>query len=432
MSENGGDARLLIAPKRERRETLDAWPSFLPDGRALLFTIIPEDGVAAALIAVLDLASLETRVLLTGGTSARYVPTGHLVYASGSTLRTIGFEPGPRKIRGEPQSVSDVVVGSSPTNGAADFAVADAGTLVFLPPANPSLSTLRWIDWQGKEEVLEVEPRTYGYPRVSPDGTRVALDVNAGGNRDIWILDLARMTQARLTDGPSEDLLPVWSVDGRRVFFGSNRNGNFDIYSQAADGASPARAEFSAPGTQMPESFTPGGDRLTVYEDFKDTGLLTLTAPPRFEKLLYGPFDDRLVQVSPDGRWIAYESDESGRGQFEIMLRSFPDIDRRREQVSVNGGRFPRWGRKGRQELYYVDLDGAMMAVPLTLTPDLALGRVQKLFDWEKPPTGRAGRRYDISPRDGRFILPKRVVSSPTGPTHASIVLNWLSELRAP
>ena len=173
----------------------------------------------------------------------------------------------------------------------------------------------------------------------------------ATGTSGFWILQ--RLTQVRLTDGPTEDLLPVWSVDGRRVFFGSNRTGNFDVYSQAADGASPARVEFAAPGVQMPQGFTPDGTGLVVYEDFKDTGLLTLTNPPRLDPLLHTEFDDRLVQVSPDGRWIAFESDEAGTGQIEIMIRSFPDTNRRREKVSVNGGRYPLWGPKGTNELYY-------------------------------------------------------------------------------
>ena len=376
----------------------------------------------------LDLATRDIRVILTGGTSARYVPSGHIVYAVGSSLRAVRFDSTTRQTRGEPATVPDVAPGSSATNGSADFAVASSGTLVFMSQTRPDLKTLRWIDRHGKDELIPVEPRPYGYPRVSPDGGRLALDVNSNGNRDIWILDLQRLTQVRLTDGLTEDLLPVWSLDGRRVFFGSNRTGNLDIYSQAADGASPARVEFAAPGVQMPQGFTPDGSGLIVYEDFKDTALLTLTQPPRLDPLLT-EFDDRLVQVSPDGRWIAFESDEAGSGQIEIMIRSFPDTNRRREKVSVNGGRYPLWGPKGTNELYYLDLDGRMMAASVTLTPDLRIGRVTPLFEWEKPPTGLSGRLYDVSPRDGRFIVTRRVTEHPTGPTEVAVVLNWLQDL---
>ena len=429
VSENGGEPRLLAAPNREKKELAYTWPSFLPDGKAVLFSIVPDSGVKDAQLSWLDLGTGEIRAILAGGTSARYVPTGHIVYAVGSELRAIRFDSTTRQTRGEPVAIPDVSPGSSATNGSADFAVASTGTLVFLPPSGPALNTLRWLDRHGKEELIAVEPRPYGYPRVSPDGRRLALDINSNGNRDVWILDLERLTQVRLTDGPTEDLLPVWSVDGSRVFFGSNRTGDFDIYSQAADGASPARVEFAAPGVQMPAEFTPDGRALTVYEDFKDTGLLSLTDPPRLAPLLHTEFDDRLVQVSPDGRWIAFESNEAGSGQIEVMIRSFPDASRRRERVSVNGGRYPLWGPKGTNELYYVDPNGGMMAVSVTLAPDLRIGATTKLFDWVKPPTGVSGRPYDVSPRDGRFIVARVLTAGSSGPTHVSVVLNWLQDL---
>jgi Tol biopolymer transport system component len=428
ISENGGESTLIATPNREK-ELAYAWPSFLPDGDAVLFSIVPDSGVNDAHVASLDLASRDVRVILTGGTSARYVPTGHIVYAAGSALRAIRFDATSRQAQGEPATIPDVTPASSASNGSADFAVASSGTLVFMSPSGPALNTLRWIDRHGKEELIAVEPRPYGYPRVSPDGRRLALDINSNGSRDIWILDLQRLSQVRLTDGPTEDLLPLWSVDGTRVFFGSNRTGNFDIYSQAADGASPARVEFAAPGVQFPEGFTPDGSGLTVYEDFKDTGLLLLTQPPRLNPLLHTEFDDRLVQVSPDGRWVAFESNEAGTGQMEVMIRSFPDTSRRREKVSIKGGRYPLWGPKGTNHLYYLDPDGRMVAVTVTLAPDLTIGDVTPLFELRKPPAGVSGRIYDVSPRDGRFIVTKPATQSSSGPTHVSVVLNWLQEL---
>ena len=139
------------------------------------------------------------------------------------------------------------------------------------------------------------------------------------GNRDIWILDLKRLSLTQLTNGPTEDLLPEWSPDGRRVFFGSDRTGNFDIYSQAADGASSPRLEFAAPGFQTPQGFTPDGSRLLVYELFKDIGVLTLGQPDHLEPLLHSDADKRVPKVSPDGRWVVYESNESGK-QFTLFL----------------------------------------------------------------------------------------------------------------
>jgi hypothetical protein len=167
---------------------------------------------------------------------------------------------------------------------------------------------------------------------------------------------------------------------------------------------------------------------VIVYDRFRDLAILDLATPNHLEPLLHSKFDERLGQVSPDGKWIAYESNESGN-QFEIVLRSFPDVNRRREILSINGGRYPRWGPKDLHELYYLSTDGAIMAVPITLSPALVLGTPKKLFDWQKPIRGRSGLLYDVAP-DGRFLMPKAEAPAPDGPTNVSLIYNWLPELR--
>ena len=209
---------------------------------------------------------------------------------------------------------------------------------------------------------MAIEPGSYSYPRVSPDGKSVALDINTG-QRDIWILNLQRLTLTQLTHGPTEDGLPEWGTDGR-VYFASDRSGNFDIYSQLADGASGDRLEYAAPGFQAPEGATPDGTRLLVYERFNDLSLLTLGQRDRIVPLLQSKADEALPDLSPDGRWMAYESLESGT-QFEVFVRPFPDVNGSREKVSVNGGRYPRWAPKG-NEIHYVNLDGGMMAASIS------------------------------------------------------------------
>jgi serine/threonine protein kinase len=430
ISENGGSTRLIARPDRQRKERLYAWPHFLPGGRSFLYTIIPDGPVDGAQIAALDLATLRSTIVIRGGSAARYVSTGYVAYTSGSTLKAIPFDAGTRQTRGDATTIPDVDVGTPGDNGAADFAISDSGTLVYLPPIRPNLRTLVWVDRKGHEEPLPIKPGSYSYPRVSPDGTRVALDVITGGPRDIWILDLRRMALTQLTDGPTEDMLPVWTPDSTRVFFASDRKGNFDIYSQPADGATGARLEFASPGSQMAQGFTPDGGRLIVYEDFKDTGILDLARPDRLTPLFHTEFDERLVQVSPDGKLIAYESDESGT-RFEIFVRPFPNVSERREQVSLDGGRYPLWNRKDGSELYYVNLDGDVMAVPVTLAPRLTVGKATRLFHWEKPPIGRSGMPYAISPADGRFLWTKPVDPAASDQTQMSVVLNFVSTLRA-
>src|SRR5262249_662312 len=159
---------------------------------------------------------------------------GYLVYASGPVLKAVAFDAGAREVRGDAVSITDVEIAAAADNGAASFAVSATGTMVFAPLFQvPTLRTLQWIGRHGKEEPLAGEAALYVYPRVSPDGTRAAVERFTRGNRDVWILDLKRLTQTQLTDGPTEDMLPVWTPDGQRIWFASNRTGNHDLYSQA-------------------------------------------------------------------------------------------------------------------------------------------------------------------------------------------------------
>jgi serine/threonine-protein kinase len=401
----------------------------MSDGKSVLFTIVPGDSADGTRIASLDLQTLETRIVLTGGSAARYTSTGHLVYAVGETLAAIAFDRDARTTRGEPTPLPGISIAAAADNGAAEFAISSTGTLIYiepLPPAARPLLTLAWLDREGNEEALAIQPGGYMNPRVSPDGTRVVIDV-LGANRDAWILDLRRASLTRLTNGPTEDLLPMWSPDGRRVFFGSDRGGNFDIYSQAADGSTEARIELARPGFQVPNSFTPDGAQLVVFEEYRDLGILEL-GQPDLKPLLQRESQDRLGEISPDGNWIAYESDESG-AQIEIFVRPFPDVSAAREKVSLNGGRYPRWGASGSGELFYVDLEGAMMAATIEFSPRLSVENTTKLFDWQAPSSGLSGRPYDVSPLDGRFLVTRLVAPPVTNDRDISVVLNWFNEL---
>ena len=199
VSENGGEPRRLVRPDPARKERHYAWPQFMPDGRSVLFTMVPDDSIDGAHIAVLDLETLEARIVLKGGSAARYASTGHLVYASGQTLKAIAFDPDTQQTRGDPVSLPDIEIATTPDNGAAEFAVSETGTLLFITPnvSGQLLRALAWVDRQGKKEPLALAPGRYGYPRISPDGTRVALDI-PGANRDIWIWNLQRPSLTKL------------------------------------------------------------------------------------------------------------------------------------------------------------------------------------------------------------------------------------------
>jgi serine/threonine-protein kinase len=428
VSADGGVPEQLASPDRERGELQYAWPRFLPGGRAVLFTIVPQGSIDEAKIARLDLATRAVDVVLTGGTSARHVKTGHLAYVSGGQLMAVPFDAHVGTVGGESKALN-IRVAAEEDNGAADFDVASNGTLVYVEP-RASLEverTLAWIGRDGREEPIQLEAGPYVYARVSPDGTRIALDVNRS-NRDIWIWDIGRETLTRLTDGPTEDMTPVWSPDSRRVFFSSDRTGNFEIYSQRADSTTATVALVSPTTVEAPSSISPDGFEIIATRDFRDLiriDLRTGVAHPLLER----DAQDWLGEISPDGRWFAYESDESGV-QFEVYLRPFHDASGRREKISVDGGRYAHWGPPGSNELYYVALDGSMMVVSVELEPELRIGRATKLFDLEVPRRGITGRLYDVSPVDGRFLVVKPF--SPASRTESvQFVLNWFEELRA-
>jgi serine/threonine-protein kinase len=343
-------------------------------------------------------------------------------------LHAIAFDAETLTTSGPAVQLPNATVSVAPDNGAAQFGIAADGTLVFMAQRlQTSVRSLVWLDRTGRQEPVPFEPGTYTNPRVSPDGTRVALDIVGTPSRDVWILELARATATRLTTSAAEDLLPLWSPDGSRVFFASTQGGSTDLYSQAGDGASEARLELGGPAVDLPTSFTPDGSRLLVYEDFRDLKALVIETRA-IEPLLTSNFDERLGEVSPDGRWLAYESDESG-ADVEVFVRPFPNVAERREKVSIAGGRWPRWGRPGGNELFFVSADGAMMAASVEFTPTLRIRGVTKLFDWERPPANRTGRPYDISPLDGRFLMTKVTQLGTTDGAEIGVVLNAFTEL---
>jgi DNA-binding winged helix-turn-helix (wHTH) protein len=428
VNAEGGDAELLAKPVAERGERLYAWPAFLPGDASLLFTVFYDEAEHAPEIVRFDLRTREHATLLADAAAAQFSSSGHLVYAANEMLHVVPFDARAGTTRGVARRLENYRVAMAPDNGAAEFAFADSGTLVTIPPG-PEEGLLRivWVDRSGQREPLDFPPRRYGYPRVSPDGKRLALDI-PGANRDIWIADLARGDLMRLTAGPTEDLMPLWSPDGRRIYFGSDRAGTFDIYSQPADGSDDARPELVLPGFQTPLTITPAGDRLVIYENFRDIDAVDLRTATS-ELLVAGDVGPGLAELSPDGRFLAYESREAG-GTTEIFVRPFPDVHASRTKVSAGGGRYPRWSRFGAPELYFVSPEGSFMAVPASFDPDLRLGDASPLFAVDEPPPTPTSWPYDVSPVDGRFVFSERDRPTQDPVTNLTVVLNWARELR--
>lgn len=286
---------------------------------------------------------------------------------------------------------------------------------------------LVWIDRSGREERIDV-PFTgvFGYPRLSPDGATLALDVH-GENRDIWLYDIARRTASQLSMGATEDLLPIWSRDGKRVFWGSNRAGHFDVYSRAADGATPERLEYGTPKSEMPLSLSADGTKLFISEDFRNLSLLSgtpLGSPQPVLNVAGANERPRLPELSPDGKWIAYESTEGGRS--EVFIRPFPDVESRRLKVSRDGGVQPLWNPSKNGELFYLTSEGHLIAASVGFNP-LSILNERKLFDGPIPSPGGSGRLYDFSSQTDRFVFSRRVLQQASD-THLTMIVDWAAQ----
>jgi TIR domain/WD40-like Beta Propeller Repeat len=429
IAAGGGEPQLVAKPDAARGERSYNWPFLLPGGRSALLTVLSRLPDTPPKLVMLDFASGKFREVMAGGTDGRYLPSGHLVYAVGRAPHAIRFDPASGTTRGASVALPNISVDVAVDNGAVNFDIAMDGTLVSLPPrSSGSTTALSWVEVSGRETVLPLAPGSYVNARPSPDGKRLAMDRRVGGNRDVWIADLDRISLSRLTSELGEDILPVWSPDGQRVYFSSNRGGNFDIYSQAADGSGQARLELAAPDAQLLQGITPDGLELLVTEGYNRVSVVDL-ARHTLRPLLHGDSTYWLATVSPDGRWIAYESNESG-DRMEIYLRPYPAVDGRREEISTEGGRYPAWGPAGSNALYFINLKGEMMRTEVGLAPALKVGATRKVFDFQPPPNGISGGIYAVSQLDGRFLIVRTQQAKSSDTTQAGLVLNWLGELQ--
>ena len=440
----GGDPEVLTRadPNQGQRDHL--FPSMLPGGDAVLFTIVQSGSIDTAQIAVLDLRTGERSTLITGGSHPQYVEAstdsgmpGYIVYSANGTLRAVRFDPVTRQLRGDPAPVVEHVM--SMASGAAQFSVSRRGMLVYVPGGGQvgTGRSLVWLTRQGQEEPLKAPARAYTHPRLSPDDSRVALDV-FDQEQDIWIWDLKRESMTRFTLDPGLDIYPTWTQDSRRIIFSSTRSGEPNLYWQPADGTGAVAPLTTGSGSQNPYSVTADGTRLALSERATNQGadlnLLRLDRPDEpHTRLVNTSFEEINAEFSTDGRWVAYQSNESGRN--EIYVRPFPDVDGGRWQVSTSGGSQPLWARNGR-ELFFLDGDNNLMSVAVPRSGSFTPGNPTKILGTlaARYFTAGPGRTYDVS-RDGQQFLMIRAgvtadLTSPTTSTNIVVVANWLEELK--
>ena len=445
VSSGGGEPEVLTTPQSPE-EGDHLFPSVLPGGRGVLFTIAEAGEPQGAQVAVLDGRTSRTRTLIKGGGQAQYVATGHLVYAAAGTLRAVRFDLDTLTVLGDPIPVVENVV-ITPTSAAA-YTLSEQGMLAYVPGSAPAQPTrgIVWVDRKGNEQPLKVPLRPYAAARLSPDETQIALEIRDQDN-DIWIWDIARETLRKLTDGPALDFSPLWTPDSRQVVYASQRGGPSNLYVQSADGRGAPRRLSKSDRYQWANAITSDGGQLVGHEFGAATSFDLFVLPLAQalggingdpsggaddglagNALVREPLAQSTAQISPNGRYLAYQSNEAGR--FQIYVRPFPDVTAGKWQVSEHGGTRPAWGANGR-ELFYVDGAQALVAVRVETAGSFAWDNPAKLIENLSDDFAVLIRPYDVT-KDGRFLMLKEDNSrSNTTAAHVIVVANWFEELKA-
>jgi Tol biopolymer transport system component len=429
VAASGGMPELVTTVEEKAGVAAHRWPEAIRGHDAVLFTVFSGD-LETSRIAFLSLKSRQWKVLLDEtGYHARYVPTGHVVYLKDNTMMAVPFDIEGEKITGAPEPVLEGIASNS--GGASHFHFSETGTLAYVLGQTTSAATRTlssspvWVDARGNEEPTGALPGLYADPVIAPNGTRVAMTVSEDdGTKSIRIWELDRRVWTVLTRGPSDNESPVWTVDGRSIVYSSNRDGRFrHLYIQNADGIGDARRLSRDDGTtpvvgdagRYAASVSRAGRWLFFVERGSKSEVGALRLDDGGLERLFEGFDPRL---SPDSRWLAYSSDESGSTQ--IFVRPFP-VEAKRWTVSRAGAQSPRWSHDGRA-LYY-RLGNQMMRAPVKQGEDFSYGSPEALFD-----ASMYLRSYDLAKDDRRFLMLRRTGNDES--SEPRIVLNWDQELK--
>jgi serine/threonine protein kinase/Tol biopolymer transport system component len=424
ISASGGPATAATKLDESLQETLHGSPSFLPDGKHFLFesrTLRHEGG----LIFVGSLDSNDKKQLLTEGSNAKYAPPGYLLFVRDTTLMAQPFDPVKLQLSGEPQPLVEQI-NINPGGRIASYSASDTGTLVYWGWGRNS--QLNWWDRTGKLLSSLGPARRYGNISLSLDEKHIATSIRdpQHATNDIWILDQVRST--RFTFNPANDWMPVWSPDGTKLIFISDRNGSiWNVYEKATSGAADEELVLSTDQNKATTDWSSDGKSVVFTQSSpttkSDLWILPMMGERKPAPFLQTPFNEDDGKFSPDGRFIAYDSDESG--QFEIYVQTFPLGAK--WQVSSQGGAQPCWRRDGK-ELFYISPSRELMAVDVKLTDNSFEEGVPKvLFQMRLPAYPGPRNPYAVSPDGQRFLINS---VADTGPHPVSVIVNWPAQLK--
>ncbi len=432
------------------------WPQVLPGSKAVVFTAGVGQGPSESKAMVYSLRSGTHKEIHAGRgidqvhgrgrwvMYARYLPAaaglpgGHLVYIQEGTLFAAPFDLDKLEMTAQPAPVLEGVMSSAGTGGA-QFAFSGTGALVYFPGKDTAGAPLQWLDAQGKLRPLRNVPASYGYPRFSPDGKRLALTIYDSTNVDVWVYDWARDTMSRFTFDPARDVGGVWTPDGQRLTFGSDSGGGpTNIYWQRADGTGAIERLTESKNPQTPWSWNPDGKALAFTEFSSETqgDILVLPMegdertgwrPGKPQVFLNGPFVEAVPVFSPDGRWLAYSANDTGI--FEVYVRPFPSSGGK-WQISSGGGFFPKWSPNGR-ELFYRSADSRIMVATYRVMGNSFFADKPRV--WSETQVENRGPRptFDLHPDGKRFVILKQPENNrEPGIRQAVLILNFSEELR--
>jgi eukaryotic-like serine/threonine-protein kinase len=430
VSAAGGTPQPAVSTDPEHGSTQVAWPDFLPDGRHFLYTVDGRKPGERYLMAGSIDGKEQPRRLVDVGSLARYAPPGYLLYVREDSLLAQPFDAAALKTTGEAVPLAEHL---GPTSvGLADFSASDNGTVVYRSGFT-ARRRLVWVDRSGKTVGDADQPAVYRDSALSPDGHTLAMTIDdpRSGNRDIWLRDLERSVTSRFTFDPAEDSNAVFSPDGRTIVFSSTRaGGSPDLYEKSTSGSGQATLLLKAGETLLAQEWSRDGRWLAVNRLGAKTGWdiwgLAMAGPEKGKlvPVVQGPFIELRPSFSPDGNWIAYQSNESGRA--EIYVRPFPGPGGK-WQVSSSGGSEPVWSGDGR-EIYYVSAASKLVSVPVTAAATFAAGQPKELFDVRLQPI-QIRNRWLANREDTRFLF-----LEPEGAARAlpmTVVLNWPEALKS-
>jgi eukaryotic-like serine/threonine-protein kinase len=417
----GGQPRQITRTGTTPTDRAHMWPNVLPGASGIVFTVWTGRSFNEARIEGLSFKTGRRRVLIEGGADARYVANGYLAYAHNGTLFVVRFDPEQLEVKSAPVPIAEGVM-SGASNGDAAYAVSKNGTLAFEPGSLTSFQyNLVWMDRSGKAATITQEVRPYAFPAISPDGKRIALTLQSS-TFDVWVYELVRDTLSKVTFG-SDDYRPRWSPDGKMLAYDSSKSGQQQVYVKHDIGHGSDEVVTDGPENKELYDWTGDGREVLFGRQNKESGwdiyAASIQGGHKARLLVEAPFNQTDARVSPDGKWLAYVSDESGQNEVFVQALNDPGT---RLQISRDTGSDPRWARSGK-ELLYLSKE-RLVSVKFVPGATLNPGKATVLFEDKRDWSG-----YDVA-HDGRLLVAREVGEKSSG-AQINVVLHWFDEMEA-